>query len=76
LLKHLPFWRQLFFLLYTLLVGDVPGYGIVRIILCIALTGNWEYRQLLLVAFSGKSAGIRTYLNYRCSRRGFKDKAV
>jgi GT2 family glycosyltransferase len=59
LLKHLPWWRRIAFLLYTFLIGDRNTIGLLRVPM-LALRDHWT-GAALTEHFSGKLAGLRTF---------------
>lgn len=63
LLKHLPWWRRIAFLLYTFLVGDRNTIGLLRVPV-LALQERWS-GAAFIEHFQGKIDGIRTYLAWR-----------
>lgn len=65
LLKHLPWWQQILFLLYNFVIGEVPNMALVRAVYGFVTTLNWRYFQILPAAYAGKLAGIGTYWRYR-----------
>lgn len=67
LLKHFSPWHQFFFLLYNFLIGDVPNLALVRALYGLVTTRNWQFIQIMPVAYGGKFAGIGTYLRYRAN---------
>jgi GT2 family glycosyltransferase len=63
LLKHLPWWRRMAFLLYTFLIGDRNTIGLLRVPM-LALRDHWS-REALTEHFRGKIDGIRTFRTWR-----------
>lgn len=71
MLKHLPFWQKVIFLLFTFLIGDSPNPGILRYIGKSVLKGGvWGNLREAKWAFSGKMLGISTYLEVRKDEEG------
>jgi GT2 family glycosyltransferase len=66
LLKHLPWWRRIAFLLYTFLVGDRNTIGLLRVPV-LALRERWS-RDAFTEHFQGKLDGIRTFWAWWCAR--------
>jgi GT2 family glycosyltransferase len=72
LLKHLPLWRKVSFLMYNFVIGDIPNYGLIRTLYHILETRSFKYLKLLPVAYSGKLGGIGTYRKYRSNLKKLK----
>jgi hypothetical protein len=61
LLRHLPSWRRLIFLLWWFLIGErgSPGLGAAAAEMC---RGSREWHQQVTSAWAGKVEGVRLWL--------------
>jgi len=69
MMKHLPLIRRLAFLVYFFLIGERGSWGILTALAETLLKRQVSHWPHVLLAYGGKIAGVKSYLDFRRERR-------
>lgn len=69
MMKHLPLWRRLAFLFYFFLVGERGSWALLTALADTLVRRQVSHWRQVPLAYRGKLAGLKSYLDYRRERR-------
>lgn len=69
MMKHLHRWRKLAFVVYFFLRGERGSWGLLTALAETVLRRRVSHWRHVLLAYRGKIAGVKAYLDYRTERR-------
>lgn len=75
MMKHLPLWRKLAFLVYFFLRGERGSWGLLTALAETVLRRQASHWRQVPLAYRGKIAGLRSYLDYRKERRSRRQQS-